>query len=204
MATKKNNEDAKTPVLNWTKIGVIVAIIIAFVGWAFRLNVKVERMDEKIVHINDRIKELEQRSLFTANMPIIDTSDPLGLIEVIKDKQKKHVKESRNDYDCFTSENLKSFKEQGTQDQIVTNLMNDCSFIDLIISIKNMDPTKRQELLNRCSKIAKPTWTEIGEMTPEGQTNDGKEAELLIADAIVSKVREMSRLSVNEIKQYCR
>ena len=190
---------------------IIITAITGIVGLVFYLYIKVERMDEKVNGLKDlidrldkQIEKLDQSSLSTANIPIINTSDPLGLIEIIKDKQKKYVKISRNDYDCFTSENLKSFKEKKTQDQIVTDLMNECSFIDLIISIKKMDATKRQELLNSCSKIAKPTWTEIGEMTPEGQTNDGQEAELLIADAIVSKVREMSRLPENEIKKYCR
>jgi hypothetical protein len=82
--------------------------------------------------------------------------------------------------------------------------MNDNAFIDLIISIKGMTPTDRQALLERCSKIAKPTWGDLGTISSEGQTDAGTEAELLISKAIVTKINEMMRLSVDEIKSYYR
>ena len=104
----------------------------------------------------------------------------------------------------ITSENLESFKKQKRPEQIVTDLMNDNSFIDLIISIKKMTPTKRQDLLNKCSVIAKPTWDEMGRISPngDGQTDAGQEAERLIAKAIVDKVKEMCNLELDELIKY--
>jgi hypothetical protein len=126
---------------------------------------------------------------------------PSDLQEIIKSKQRQKVKTSYDEYNCFTDIDLQDFKKSKTPDQAVNELIEDNSFIDLIIAIKDMNPADRQKLFETSSNIAKPTWTTLGSVSSEGQTEAGHEAELLIAKAIVSKIKEMIKLSVDDLKK---
>ena len=127
--------------------------------------------------------------------------NPLQLQNIIKTKQSEKVRISRNQYDCFSNDNLQSFKNNKIPSQVVNELMMDKSFFDLVIVIKNMSANEQQELLETSSGIAKNTWATNGEVSAKGQTDAGREAELLIAKAIVSKVKELINLSEEEINK---
>lgn len=196
----------KKPNTGWLQIiaGITVGAIIGIGATIFTLNGKMERMDEQIKNLKERTVLSNVPENSKSNLDSTSKVDPLKLSDIIKDQQRQNVKTSYNEYNCFTDENLDSFKKSKKQDQIVADLMNDNAFIDLIISIKGMTPTDRQALLERCSKIAKPTWGNLNNISSEGQTDAGNEAELLISKAIVTKINEMMRLSLDEIKSYYR
>jgi hypothetical protein len=80
-------------------------------------------------------------------------------------------------------------------------LIKDNSFIQTVIAIKKMPPVEHQKLLATCTKIAKPTWAELGKITPEGQTETGKQAEFLIAKAIVDKVEKLRKLPIQQLEK---
>ena len=210
METAKNKKEGITI---WKPIftSVIASVIISVFSGAIILHGKIERMDERtknlekqIEEVKTQVKELETK-LKTIDVQTPDTSiseNPSQLTDIIKEKQKQYVRISRTENDCFTSENLASFKKERIPDKIVAELMEDNHFIDLIISIKNMSPAERQKLLDRCANTSKSSWAELGKITPEGQTEDGKNAELLIARAIVAEVKKISNLPLEKIKTY--
>ena len=180
---------------------VIGTIILAITPFFVNLYGKVERMDEQIKNLKEQIGDLKngiKENNYTSGPSSVP---PSKLVDIIKEQQRQHVKASYTEQNCFSVENLESFKKEKKQDQIVAGLMRENSFIDLMISIQNMSPTDKQTLLDECSKTAKPTWGELGKVSSEGQTDAGREAEALIANAIVSQVKKISGLSVEEIKK---
>jgi len=190
--------------INWSQVfsGVVVGIILGFGSMFMIMNGKIERMDEQIKQLK------EAKLVITEEIPDGTGRDghvkpmPEKLIEIIKEKQRQNVKPGNSENDCFTDEDLSKFIKGKKQDMIVSDLMKDNSFIELVIVIKEMTPTKRQELLDLCAETAKPTWDDLGKISAEGQTKAGNEAEILIAKALSDKVREMTKLSVGEIKEY--
>ena len=210
MGTTENKKASKKSNATWSQIvlgvviGVISGTILGVGGTVFNQHGKIERMEEQIIHLKDYIADLEKYPKpETGTYEYQATEiDPSVLVEIIQQQQKSNVKASHSEQDCFTDKDLERFKSRKIQNQIVAELMNDNSFIDLIISIKGMSPTKRQALLDDlCAKVAKPTWRSLGEISSKGQTDAGNEAELLIAEAIVAKVKEVAGLPLEEIKK---
>jgi hypothetical protein len=204
METNENKKDEKKPNIVWIQImaGVAVGAILGIGTTIFTLNGKMERMDEQIKDLKEHTIVNQVSDNSKSNFVSTSNVNPLKLSDIIKNLQRQNVKTSYTENNCFTAENLNSFKKSKKQDQIVADLMNDNVFIELIISIKCMTPIDRQALLERCSKIAKPTWGDLGKISSEGQTDAGNEAELLISKAIVTKIKEMMNLSLDEIKRY--
>jgi len=129
------------------------------------------------------------------------TVDPNKLVSVIKDEQRKAVRISYSETDCFTYTDLENFRNERKTEQIINDLSHQNSFINIVIAIKKMQPVPRQEFLNACSNTAKPTWDQLRNITPEGQTNAGHEAELMISTGIVRKVFDLIRLTPQELEE---
>jgi len=196
------NKDKKTNILLINILGgLIVAAIIAIVSLAFNFNEKIARLEEQVKSIKEKLEAIQLISKSNINGDSIITIDPSKLEDIIKSKHSQYVKTSYNESNCFTDVDLEKFRNNRIPNQIVADLMKNNAFIDLIISIKGMSPTERQELLERCSKIAKLTWVDLGKVSPNGQTVAGNQAELLISEAIVNKIQSMMSLSVEEIKK---
>ena len=197
--------------VNWRNVitNVIAAAIGSFITIFFTLNLDMARFDERIknldlrvTRIENQLDALEKRGLGSGTVLIGGVSgeiNPLELQNIIRAKQSKYVKISKDPDNCFTDKDLKAFIDSKTSDQAVNELMMENSFFDLVFVIKKMTPTERQKLLDTSSSIAKKTWDSLGEISVEGQTDTGREAELLIANAIVSKVKELVNLSEEEI-----
>jgi hypothetical protein len=181
--------------------GLILASIIAIVTLAFSFNEKIARLEERVTNIKENLDKIRSVANSIENADSSITSDPFKLKDLIRNQQSQNVKTSYSETNCFTDIDLAAFIKEKKQDKIVSDLMNDNSFIDLIISIKNMTPSARQTLLDESKKIAKPTWGELGGISTNGQTETGKQAELLIANAIVSKINEMIKLPIDQLKK---
>lgn len=195
---KKHNFDLTQLIL-----AVAASTILGIGATIFTLNGKMERMEEQITDLKEHtlVNQAPINSI-SNSIPSVTNVNPLKLESFIKDQQKQNVKTSYSDANCFKTTDLDLFKKNKKQNLIVADLMNNNAFIDLIISYRKLAPTERQTLLNRFSKIAKKTWDELGVISPEGQTVAGKEAELLISNAIVTKIEEMMSQSLDELKKY--
>ena len=211
MGKKKANSSKKAKKITRWIINILVGIICTvFAGLITNLigdlNANVARLDEKFLALNERVARLETNipvsNLVTSpSDQVVDKTDPLDLQNVIMTKQKEKVKVSYNIDNCFMDIDLQSFKTNKIPDQSVNELLIDNSFIDLVIAIKKMNSTERQKLLDASSNIAKKSWASMGEISPDGQTEAGREAELLIAKAIVAKVNELIKLTEKELEK---
>jgi hypothetical protein len=128
---------------------------------------------------------------------------PDMLIEIILKAQQSNVRESYGEFagQNFTARNLQEFIAKGTLKDITAQLKADSEFLDVVLAIKHMPPSERQKLLNKGSHTYKPTWEQLGEISPKGQTSAGQKAEQMIADAIVNLVKELSQLPDEEIRK---
>ena len=150
--------------------------------------------DPKLILPQQEIKEIPEPSQKTS-------VDPSELIKVIKNKQKKHVKESSGKwaYECFTDDNLKSFKSSNVIKSIVDDLKVDRNFLSIAIATKKMSSQEWQKLRNQAISTFKPTWAELGRISPEAQTDSGQTAEKMIAQAIVDLITNIREKPVQSI-----
>jgi hypothetical protein len=125
------------------------------------------------------------------------------LIEIIKAQQRKYVRESSGPsaYQSFTDDDLKAFRASNIRNSIVSDLKHDNEFIAVVLKIKEMDPTERQAPLSRSSQTFRPTWEELHKVSPEGQTAAGQAAEREIATIIVNLVRDLIKLTPEQINE---
>lgn len=121
--------------------------------------------------------------------------EPEYLIVIIKQKQSRYVKTSYNDYNCFTWDDLGSFRKSKIPTQVVAQLRTNKRFLALVKEINKMSPDDRQKLLNRASNTFKPLWSELGRIHPSGQTVAGRYAEQAISQAILELLKELSESS---------
>jgi ribosomal protein S18 len=128
---------------------------------------------------------------------------PELLIIIIKREQHDNVRESYGEQrgQNFSEEDFARFVKEGKVADITVHLKTDREFLDVVLAIKRMPASDRQKLLDKGSSTHKQTWSEIGKISPEGQTDAGQKAERKIAEAIVNLVKELSSLSDEAIRK---
>ncbi|MBM3737825.1 MAG: hypothetical protein FJW39_18750 [Acidobacteria bacterium] len=109
-----------------------------------------------------------------------------ALVDLIKHQQKKEVRESYGTgaHECFTWIDLDNFKARRVPDLVVQRLKKAPDFDILTGLLRAMPPTDREAAFTAARNTAKPTWAMIVRIHPDGQTEAGRAAELMIADAI--------------------
>jgi len=117
----------------------------------------------------------------------------LQLAEIIRRQQHLRVGEStgEQDWQCFDWNDWRAFNEQNVPVAVVKQLGEDAEFKQLVEQIRQMDAAARNRLLVRASKVYKPTWAQLRQVSPAGQTEAGQLAEKRVAEAIVELVRQM-------------
>jgi hypothetical protein len=113
------------------------------------------------------------------------------IIELIKQKQKDNVRISYTEYNCFTDVDLQNFNSKKTVDKICSQLRNSKEINKIIIELNKMNKEDLAKLFDNASNTYKKTWAELGEITPKGQTDAGQTAEKMIAERIVTLIKEM-------------
>jgi hypothetical protein len=128
---------------------------------------------------------------------------PDTLIEIILREQRNNVRESYGKLkgQNFSDLDLGEFIKAKTVELITERLKTEGEFLDLVLAIKRMEATERQKLSFRAANTFKRTWDQRGRVDKEGQTDAGQKAERMIAEGIVELVKELSRLSDDEIKK---
>jgi len=94
-------------------------------------------------------------------------------------------------HECFTDIDLREFKRAGRPAQIAQGLKGSREIAEIVSALAGLPADRRNSLLNSCRRPLRPTWAELGEISPRGQTEAGQQAEKLIADAIVDMVKGM-------------
>lgn len=124
------------------------------------------------------------------------------LISIIKQKQKQYIRESRNEYDCFTSEDSIRFVHKKTPTLITDELLTDTLYISAVKNIKELADIEWNSIKSKCFQTYKPTWYEIGRVSSIGQTISGQACEMMIADAIVRLTDTLRKMDKNEFCKY--
>lgn len=124
------------------------------------------------------------------------------LPEIVKEQQRKHVKESYGElaYQCFTDADLQRFKDTKSAERIAEGLKTQKDFLQIVLALKRLPTPECQAILDRSQKPLRPTFSELGKISREGQTEAGQNAELLIAEAVVRMVKELLKLPMSQLE----
>jgi len=213
MGSKMKNEHNTRSAIDWRQIiyGVIVGVTIGAILGAgstfFVQGQKIAKLEEQVRTLRETIQlksNIKESSLIIPKKHQEEPKvKPEKLITIIKEQQKKYVRESwdTDAYQCFTDEDLEKFEDSGIPRKIVEKLKKNNQFIDVVLAIKEIPPSKWQDLKERSLKTYKPTWAELGKISREGQTEAGQKAEKTIAEAIVELVVELLKKSKEDIKK---
>jgi hypothetical protein len=148
-------------------------------------------LNERLSRIEGLIQNIQTSSNKNGN-EIIEKSSyeqlSESIIELIKNQQNANVKISVNDNNCFTMDDYNRFVNNGVPVQIVTNLNNESSYKRLKKEFRSLKANEQMEIKEKASKTYKLTWTEIGKISKEGQTDVGQKAEKIISDAIMNDI----------------
>jgi len=132
-------------------------------------------------------------AFFAVTVTAKDPRKQHPLIELIKQEQAIYVGESYGQWahECYTWDDLAAFNHDDVPGKIVKKLKADAKFVALVRQIKEMAPSARSELLRQGANTYKPTWAQLGRISPAGQTDAGQQAERRVAAAIVGLVRRL-------------
>ncbi len=121
--------------------------------------------------------------------------------ELILRLQKKYVGVSCGKwaYQCFTWDDSAYFKATQIPAKIKNDLTKDASFIDLIVSLKQMPAHIWPSLRQKGLRTFKPTWSQLGKISCEGQTDAGQIAEKAVAGAVVRAADKLIKKSEKEL-----
>lgn len=196
-------------------IEVAAGIILGLGATLFWLLPELASMKEQVATLKDEVATLRQNKEQIQSQPTQNSSNtipepirsarvkPELLAEIIMEQQRKNIKESYGEqaYQCFTDEDLRQFVQNETPQKVTDALKWDNRFIDLVLAIKDMNPSDRQKFLNSCLRPLRQTWAQLGRISPEGQTEAGQRAEMMIATSIVDLAKNLVSLSVEDIKK---
>jgi hypothetical protein len=143
--------------------------------------------------IKKRDSTLRARAIRNAR----DTTQPKGIADdiilIIEQQQKLHVKEScTTDADgCFTKIDLHNFETDSIVSHLASYLVNDEWFRETVRALTALSAGNRETILNNARMTRHRTWRELGNISCEGQTDNGKRAEEMIANGIVSLAEKL-------------
>lgn len=187
--------------MDWKQIisGTVIGVILGIGGTLLIQERRIAILETKIENLKSQITQpslgTQQQDVKTLSQPELKAK-PEELIAIIQEQQRKNVKESwgESTYQCFTDNDLSRFVQNRIAESVVNSLRRDPKFLDVILSIRKMEPGKRLDLLISADKPLRRTWAELGRISREGQTVAGQEAEKMIAKEIVNLVKKLVSL----------
>jgi len=123
------------------------------------------------------------------------------IVELIKQSQRENVRESYGEWagQCFTDEDYQAFTMYNRPQKIASALKGNRKFMEAVLALKAMPEEERNQFVSGCRRPLRPTWAQLGRISPEGQTVAGQRAEIDIANAVADTVLELLKLSYEEI-----
>jgi hypothetical protein len=127
------------------------------------------------------------------SFPYTGAAQDTDLRSIIKNQIRSHVRESYGEYagQNFSSDDLDRFTAQKIPDQIVAGLRSSKLFLAAVGKVRQLSPSDRAAYLEECRKPLRPTWAEQGKIDRNGTTEAGRQAELMIANAITDLAESM-------------
>lgn len=181
------NNKTRTSMSTTVLAGIVLSAVTGTAAYFWGLNGRVIRLET--------IQENRGKQEATpAAKP--EAAKPEELVSIIQEQQKAQVKESsgQQEWQCFTEDDLKRFVDNKKLDSITEQLKHTPRFLNVVLGVRLMEPGHRAELIRSADKPLRPTWSQLGRISPEGQTDSGQNAEKMIASAIVRLVKELIKL----------
>ena len=128
-------------------------------------------------------------------------ANPYEFLELIRREEAAAIRESwgKEGSQCFTWDDLREFRQNDVPGRVAGRLKESEEFRATVRALGVLSPLDRDALLQRAKAAFRPTWAELGTISPAGTTEAGQEAGRLLAAAIVDSaaelLKEMSALS---------
>lgn len=118
---------------------------------------------------------------------------PNVLLTYIQRTQRQFVRASYGplEHQCFTDADLVRFVRAGIPGRVAATAKSSAEFRVLISSIRPMSVQDRERLLRAARNEFRPTWEQLGRISPEGQSEAGQQADRLIAQVIAAVAVQM-------------
>ena len=122
-----------------------------------------------------------------------DPRAPEDLISYIRAAEATEIRESWGEEvgECFTWTDYDAFIRANRPATVANQLKSSPQFRKLAGMIRAMPQPEREKLLARARETARPTWAMIGRISPDGTTDAGRKAGLLLAGAITDSMEEL-------------
>jgi len=135
------------------------------------------------------------------NAPITGGTRSNLLLDIIKTQQIANVRQSYGERagQNFSDHDLKQFIRQDRAKIIANEIKQIKDYLEVVLAIKHMNPTARNNLYTRAYQTYRPTWTELGRIDSMGQTESGQEADRMVARAIVEMTQDLLLMPDEEI-----
>jgi len=133
--------------------------------------------------------------------PYLRPGDPRDVVEAIKRAQENYVRLSYGElaHQCFTEADYQTFVAEQRARKIATGLKGDRKFMEAILALKAKSQPERAQFIEECRRPLRLTWSQLGRISREGQTDAGQRAELDIANAIADTAFELCKLTDQEL-----
>ena len=192
-------------------IGVIVITLAGVSNVILKLSERVTTLEINVLKAslanpNDARAALDL-SAGTAITPASDipTIKPERLLEIITSAQLYYIPASigEEDFESFTDDEFVEFIDSGAPKNIANRIARQKVFVAIAFNLKRLDPIERDDLLIEAEGLHRPTFAQLGRIPRDGsgQTDAGSRAELAVARAIVSEVKQFLKLSEQELHQ---
>jgi hypothetical protein len=190
--------------MNWGGIvgGIAVGAILGIAGTLYMNGQQIARLEEQVAQVRSA-RVTEGPGAGGGSVVPAPPMRPEALLETVKEQQRRNVRESFGELSgqCFTDADLQKFIDAKRPAKIAEDLKTDKSFLAAVLALRNLAPPDRQRILDSAAKPLRPTWTELGRISREGQTEAGQRAEVLIAEAIVAQARALMALPEAELQR---
>jgi hypothetical protein len=138
-----------------------------------------------------------------ADSPTLAPKPPDSLIAIVADLQRSYVRESFGELagQNFSDQDLSRFQNDRIPIVITDSLRHDARFLSTVLGLQGADAAVQQRILREANRPLHRSWTEIGRISREGQTEAGNRAERLIAAAVVALAQELLRIPADSLRR---
>jgi hypothetical protein len=132
-----------------------------------------------------------------------DVRLPESLKKILERAQRDNVRLSwgPEQGQCYTCQNLQEDLAVNKPETVANGLRQNREFIAIALALKEMPEEERTALTDGCRVALHKTWTEIGKVGPEGQTDCGKQMELLIVNKCIDALFDLVDKSAIELQK---
>lgn len=125
-----------------------------------------------------------------AREPVAAQRQNQPLYAFVEAQEHQFVRESINDWSCFTWDHLAMLRQQLASGNIAQLIEADSDFDGVCDAMRRLSPAEREGVYRAALGIYRLTWAQRGHIGPPGQTDAGQQGDILIGRLVVQLVRQ--------------